>query len=187
MTSIRTVDGRAIGPRGLQTRQLLLEATTAALAEIGYADVQVIDVARAAGTSPATFYQYFRSRDEVVLELAHAAAADFADAIQVPRGDGMVDSNSLAKAVDSFFSIWPTHGPVLRVVELLAPTDKEFSRARNDINKSLTATIARAATGGHAAGLATAMVAMLSATAAQNPSKKAKALARNLVLESTAA
>ena len=144
-------------------------------------------MARAAGTSPATFYQYFNSRDEVVLELAHAAAADFADAIQVPRGGGTVDSNGLTEAVDSYFGVWRTHGPVLRAVELLAPTNKEFSRARNDINKSLTDTIARAATSDHAAGLAAAMVAMLSATAAQNPSKKAKALVRNLVLESTAA
>jgi AraC-like DNA-binding protein len=55
----RAADGRVPGRRGLATRQRLLDHVAEMLAAGSYRDLRVVDVARSAGTSPATFYQYF--------------------------------------------------------------------------------------------------------------------------------
>ena len=68
----RAADGRMPGRRGLATRQRLLDATAEQLETVGYRDLKVIDIARAAGTSPATFYQYFPEAEAAVLVLAAA-------------------------------------------------------------------------------------------------------------------
>src|SRR5258708_4193522 len=71
--TVRTVDGRVAGRRGQATRTRLLECLAELLASTSYRDVTVIDVARQAGTSPATFYQYFPDIQTAVAELAHEA------------------------------------------------------------------------------------------------------------------
>ena len=67
---VRTVDGRVAGRRGQATRQKLLDCLSEMLSSSPYRDVKVIDVARKAGTSPATFYQYFPDVEGAVLEIA---------------------------------------------------------------------------------------------------------------------
>src|SRR5947209_9300350 len=53
------IDGRPLGRRAQQTRRRLLDATQELLESRSIRDVRVVDIARAVGTSPATFYQYF--------------------------------------------------------------------------------------------------------------------------------
>jgi AcrR family transcriptional regulator len=54
-------------------RARILEATTAALAEHGYAEVRVSDIAERAGVSRATFYEQFRNKHDCVLAAQDAA------------------------------------------------------------------------------------------------------------------
>ena len=71
----RTVDqsGRTLGPRALLTRERLLEATEELLGERSLRDLSVVEIARKVGTSPATFYQYFKDAQEATLRLAEQA------------------------------------------------------------------------------------------------------------------
>ena len=64
------LDGRALGRRGAQTRQRLLDATARLLEDNGLRELRVVDIARAVDLAPATFYQYFRDVEEAVLALA---------------------------------------------------------------------------------------------------------------------
>lgn len=73
---VRTVDGRVAGRRGQATRQKLLDCLSEMLSSSPYRDVKVIDVARKAGTSPATFYQYFPDVEGAVLEIAEEMAKE---------------------------------------------------------------------------------------------------------------
>ncbi len=59
-----TVDqsGRVLGQRALHTRQRLLDATVELLTHRSVRDISVVEIARKASTSPATFYQYFKDR-----------------------------------------------------------------------------------------------------------------------------
>src|SRR4051794_41546403 len=73
---LRAADGRVPGRRGRATRQRLLECTAEMLRSTSYRDVKVIDIAREAGTSPATFYQYFPDVEAAILVLAEQMAQD---------------------------------------------------------------------------------------------------------------
>ena len=72
---LRAADGRVPGRRGRATRQRLLEQTADMLTAGSYRDLKVVDIARGAGTSPATFYQYFADVEAAILVLAEDLAA----------------------------------------------------------------------------------------------------------------
>ena len=67
---LRASDGRVPGRRGLLTRTRLLEHTRDLIGTTSYRDLKVVDIARAAGMSPATFYQYFPDAESALLALA---------------------------------------------------------------------------------------------------------------------
>src|SRR6185437_16148619 len=57
------------------TRQQLLDAALAQFADSGFQATSVDDIARAAGVSRATLYQYFESREDIAVELLEECGA----------------------------------------------------------------------------------------------------------------
>jgi AcrR family transcriptional regulator len=173
-------DGRVLGPRGLATRTRLIECTAALVARTPYSDLRVTDVARAAGTSPATFYQYFVDIDAALLELAQQTAevgSQLAGVISERSWKGEAAYASACELVEDFLHFWQNHLPVLRVVDLLTEEgDARFRQARvhmlNGITNALASAIRAAnpaaAQGGQAEPMATAsaLVSMLAHVAA---------------------
>lgn len=180
MTQVRTVDGRVAGRRGQATRARLLECLAEMLATTAYRDVTVIDVARLAGTSPATFYQYFPDIQAAVLELAGEVLRDAAglkDLAADRSWAGRSGGAAASELVDGFLGFWRDHEAILRVVDLAAAEgDRRFSRIRmkmlNIVVNALTDAIAELQRTGKVDGdvlpAATAgvLVTMLAATAA---------------------
>lgn len=128
----RDTPDRAPGRRGRATRRRLLDATAQLLESNTYRDVKVVDIARVAGTSPATFYQYFSDVEEAVLalaeeveELAGAALGELVVAGSWKGADGWANALGLA---DGFVSTWDRHRSVLRVIDLA--TDEGDQRFR---------------------------------------------------------
>lgn len=64
-----------VGERGARTRQQLLDAALDQFAQRGFHATVVDDIARAAGVSRATLYQYFDSREQIVTELLEECGA----------------------------------------------------------------------------------------------------------------
>ena len=169
------LNGRAIGRRGLRTRARLLEATAHLLERRGLRDLRVVDIARAVGTSPATFYQYFRDVVDAVLALASEAAADLSPvsrALAEPWTD-----RSARRIVEAFVASWDAHRTVLRVRNLAAQEgDQRFRTARNaslrPITEALAARVAESQRAGRVSpdvspiAAASAMVAMTERIAA---------------------
>jgi len=169
------LNGRAIGRRGLRTRARLLEATAHLLERRGLRDLRVVDIARAVGTSPATFYQYFRDVEDAVLALASEAAADLSPvsrALAEPWTD-----RSARRIVEAFVASWDAHRTVLRVRNLAAQEgDQRFRTARNaslrPITEALAARVAESQRAGRVSpdvspiAAASAMVAMTERIAA---------------------
>ncbi len=177
---LRAADGRVPGRRGRATRQRLLECTREMLTSTSYRDVKVIDIAREAGTSPATFYQYFADVEAAILVLSEEMAqrGQHLKAIITDGGwDGAEAMATSLALVDAFFAFWEEHRPVLRVVDLATDEgDARFQKMRvgllNDITKALAEVTRRAqAAGGVPRDLdpmavAGALVSMLAHTAA---------------------
>ena len=118
----RAADGRVPGRRGLATRQRLLDHVAEMLASSSYRDVRVVDVARKAGTSPATFYQYFADVEEAVLALAEEVArvseVNLVPLVQGPRWRGKAGFTAAMAVVDGYLDFWDDHGAVVRVMDL---------------------------------------------------------------------
>ena len=142
---LRAADGRVPGRRGLATRQKLLDHTLGMLAESSYPDLKVIDIAREAGTSPATFYQYFPDVESAILVLAQDAARDGAALAEIATAGPWTGSpgyDTAERLVAAFIEFWGSHSSVLRVVDLAtAQGDDRFRQIRvkmlNEVATSL--------------------------------------------------
>jgi AcrR family transcriptional regulator len=117
---LRAADGRVPGRRGLATRQKLLEHTHELLRASSYRDLKVIDIAREAEMSPATFYQYFPDVESALLLLAQEAAADgraLADIATAGPWTGPEGYATAQRLVRGFIEFWGDHSAVMRVVD----------------------------------------------------------------------
>jgi len=133
--TMRLVDqsGRPLGPRAVATRRRLLEATEALLDERRVREVSVVEIARRAGTSPATFYQYFKDVEEATLELAREAAARVHEALEPLRRDwrGAPGLDAARALVEAFVRRWDEHHAVLLFTNVAAEQgDRRFRKVR---------------------------------------------------------
>ncbi|MDJ0788350.1 MAG: TetR family transcriptional regulator [Myxococcota bacterium] len=112
--------GRKLGPRALETRAKLLEATATMLSERSLRDVSVMEIARRVGTSPATFYQYFKEVEEAVLALHAEVEKGLPDLLAHFDADfdGPGGLDAARALVNAFLDHWDEHGPILRVRDL---------------------------------------------------------------------
>ncbi|MDQ3146865.1 MAG: TetR/AcrR family transcriptional regulator [Actinomycetota bacterium] len=139
---MRAADGRVPGRRGRATRQRLLEQTADMLTTTNYRDLKVVDIARAANTSPATFYQYFPDVEATVLVLAEEMIEDGARLPALVRGGSWRGRGGYATSValvDGFLEFWERHRSVLRVVDLAsAEGDARFHNVRTRLLNGVT-------------------------------------------------
>lgn len=144
--SIATTDGRVPGRRGLATRQRLIEQTAELLLATPWRSIKVIDIARAAGTSPATFYQYFENVEAVITVLAEElvdGAGALAALVDGDWSDGAGWDTAVA-VVEGFMEYWETNRAVFRVVELTTVEgDLRFQGLRVRALNAVTVTLAR--------------------------------------------
>jgi len=156
-TELRAVDGRVPGRRGRATRDRLLKCTAELLEKTSYRDITVIDIASCAGTSPATFYQYFQDVNAAIAVLAGELAergSALTELIENASWTGRAANESAMTLVDAFLSIWEEHRAVLRVVDLATlEGDLRFQNVRtrllNQVTTALTDVVAKAKKEGH--------------------------------------
>jgi AcrR family transcriptional regulator len=148
LDEVRAADGRVPGRRGIATRARLLGQTAKLLTTTRYRDVKVIDIAREAGTSPATFYQYFADVEQAVLALAEELAPDASSLIDLVRGSWRGDRGleTARRVVEGFLDYYERHRAVFRVVDLATEEgDLRFQRLRtralSGISEALDETI----------------------------------------------
>lgn len=115
-------DGRVIGSRAQATRKRLLDATAKLLRRHGALELKVVDITREAGTSPATFYQYFADVDAILLDLARAAGENEQALLALFSTDWTgPDGQAKARAfVDAYMGFWHDHQAILRIRNLKA-------------------------------------------------------------------
>jgi AcrR family transcriptional regulator len=168
-----------MGRRAIETRRRLLDATVEQLTSTGLRGIKVIDVARSAGTSPATFYQYFHTVEEAVLVLAEEASEEETTVAYLVAQPwrGAAGLASARQLVDGFIASWDANRAVLRSRNLAAQEgDDRFREARrrwlSKLTDPLAARIAENQTRGqvaaeiHPYAAAAALVSMMERMAA---------------------
>ena len=189
--------GRTLGPRALQTRERLLEATVKLVAEQKLRDLRVIDITRRVGISAAAFYQYFQDVDDIVLCLAERASEEMPMILAEVEGSWQGEAG-LAKArkiVDAFISHWDEHHAVLRVRNLASDEgDERFqalrSRTMTPVIRELARVIAdhrgRDDSPGNPHAAAAAMASILERLAAYHRELEIFGVTREDLVESSA-
>ncbi|RIL03967.1 MAG: TetR family transcriptional regulator [Proteobacteria bacterium] len=191
--------GRPLGPRALKTRQKLLETTQELLAERPVRDVSVVEIARRAGTSPATFYQYFADVEEATLELA-SAAAEQVPAILEPLAADWKGAQGLAPArvlVDAFVRHWDANHAALLFRNVAAEQgDERFRKVRTRALWPVLRALGRkieeshqqgaAAAGLHPVPAAAALAAILERLAAYHQELEVLGVSREQLVETCA-
>ena len=146
LESVAATDGRVPGRRGRATRQRLLECTTELLSTTSWRSVKVIDIARQAGTSPATFYQYFENVEQAILVLAEELMEGAAELAALVDGDWSEQASwtTARQVVEGFMDYWEANRSVFRVVELATEEgDLRFQGLRVRALNAVTVTLAR--------------------------------------------
>lgn len=143
----RAVDGRVPGRRGLKTRERLLDATERLLATVSFRELKVVDIAREVGTSPATFYQYFRDVEEAILVLAERVVEQAACLVEPLAGASWTGRGALEAAealVEAYLGFWRDHEGVIRVMDLaIVEGDQRFRELRNEMLAPTSKALAR--------------------------------------------
>ncbi|MBI2704493.1 MAG: TetR/AcrR family transcriptional regulator [Actinobacteria bacterium] len=143
---LRAADGRVPGRRGRATRQKLLEQTIEMLQNTSFRDLKVVDIARGAGTSPATFYQYFPEVESAVLVLAEEMSMEVATLAVLVRDHSWKGKAAYPTAlglVDGFMDFWERYRALLRVVDLATEEgDQRFRKIRSGLLNELTVALA---------------------------------------------
>ncbi len=147
---IATTDGRVPGRRGRATRQRLLECTAELLVATPWRSIKVIDIAREAGTSPATFYQYFENVEAAITVLAEELVEGVGVLADLVDGDWSeaVSWDTAVAVVEGFMEYWERNRAVFRVVELTTVEgDLRFQGLRVRALNAVTVTLAKVIAG----------------------------------------
>jgi AcrR family transcriptional regulator len=143
---IATTDGRVPGRRGRATRQRLLESTAQLLVATPWRSIKVIDIARGAGTSPATFYQYFENVEAAITVLAEELVEGAGLLAGLVDGDWSDEASwrTAVAVVEGFMDYWEGNRAVFRVVELTTVEgDLRFQGLRVRALNAVTVTLAK--------------------------------------------
>jgi AcrR family transcriptional regulator len=84
-------------------RQAILDAARKVFGELGYETATVRDIIRGTGLAAGTFYNYFKSKDEVYLALASEGARQFAPLLKAHRAQSAGWEEFLNAAIEAYF------------------------------------------------------------------------------------
>ncbi|CAB5033672.1 unannotated protein [freshwater metagenome] len=160
---LRAVDGRVPGRRGIATRQRLLQCTSDLLETTSYRDLKVVDIAREAGTSPATFYQYFPDAESALLALADRLVGEGGERLVRPlkaaNWHGQNAYLACEAVADAFLEFWADHSALMAVIDLAAlEGDQRFRDCRIQLLNTFTVAATEVLTRQRQAGFAAAEV-----------------------------
>lgn len=125
--------GQVLGRKGMETRQRLMAATRRLLFTHPLVDITAVAIAKAAGTSSASFYMYFDDVQDVLYALGLVTREDMAKAARLldkPWKEEEFEKDAL-KLIEALSDVWSRHREVLRYRNLEADRgDPRFEELR---------------------------------------------------------
>lgn len=86
-----------------QNRQAILDAAREVFGELGYEAATVRDIIRRTGLAAGTFYNYYRSKEEVFAALADDGARRFAPILKAVRAQSPDFDTLVRRAIGAYF------------------------------------------------------------------------------------
>jgi AcrR family transcriptional regulator len=124
-----------VSAKAAQTRARLLDAARDAFEENGFLASPVADIVGRAGVAHGTFYHYFRSREDILREIARQAD----ERLNAPMGEVILRRNSdvaparrIRDGVRAFLAVYRDQARIMSVIEEVARYDAELRDARHE-------------------------------------------------------
>lgn len=97
-------------------RAAILEAARALFGELGYSETSVRDIIRRTGLASGTFYNYFRSKEEIFNTLRDETAQQVRPRLQAERGRAASFEDFIHRTFRSFFEIIDTNRDLYAII-----------------------------------------------------------------------
>jgi AcrR family transcriptional regulator len=99
-----STSGRSLRAKGMATRAAILDVAHQVFKEMGYYGSSVSEITRRCGVSMGTFYQYFKNKEQVFLELNDLIISRFMAEAESLSLEGLHFEERLAKAVQVLYN-----------------------------------------------------------------------------------
>ena len=124
--------------KAIQTRQRLLEATFAQIAEHGYHNITVDKIAQAAGVSTGSAYRYFQNKKEMLLATIHYYFENIQEFSQTE--DSRLQKfetldDMLSYALEQFYVLHKKYYAIHEELESLRHIDPDIKAAYHEITE----------------------------------------------------
>ncbi|MFW0785441.1 TetR/AcrR family transcriptional regulator [Gordonia sp. CPCC 206044] len=113
-------------PKGHRTEGAMLDAARQVFAEKGYLNAKVSDIAVAANRSPASFYNYYDNKEQILEALLGQFSADILEAtLEAKTGDPL---EGIRGAVRAYWVSYRRYLPEIIGVFQMSMTDNAFAQ-----------------------------------------------------------
>jgi AcrR family transcriptional regulator len=130
-------------------RQAILDAAREVFGELGYETATVRDIIRRTGLAAGTFYNYYRSKDEVYLALSAEGARQFAPLLKAQRAQSADWSEFVRAAIGAYFLFlsdahksWLARRPPEELVPHVHGETPEMAAVFNEVREAIVEEIA---------------------------------------------
>ena len=131
-------DNPTVGPRGQRTQQRILDAALQVLRDEGYHRCSVDQIAKRAGCSRVSFYQYFSGKEDVYYDLAGQVARQVRASVEAldPLDGSPAGWAGMRAWVERSGEIFARYGAVFDAFEVAAERAESVAsmRATTDVN-----------------------------------------------------
>ena len=142
----------AMTKRGERTRESFRAGARQVIAQKGFLRTTISEIAAAAGKSPASFYNYYDSKEDLLEELADEFRADTLKRQQIEAVRGTPLYPVMRAAAAAYWESYKTHLAELVGVFQVAMVDDRFAERWRDIRVSGIETIKQGIDRAQAAG-----------------------------------
>lgn len=131
-------------------RQAIMDAAREVFGELGYETATVRDIIRRTGLAAGTFYNYYRSKDEVYLALSVEGARQFAPLLKAQRAQSADWNEFVRAAIGAYFlflsdahKTWLARRPPEEVVPHVHGETPEMAAVFNEVREAIVDEIAK--------------------------------------------
>ena len=133
----------------IANRQAIMDAAREVFGELGYETATVRDIIRRTGLAAGTFYNYYRSKDEVYLALSAEGARQFAPLLKAQRAQSADWNEFVHAAIGAYFlflsdahKTWLARRPPEEAIPHVHGETPEMAAVFNEVREAIVDEIA---------------------------------------------
>ena len=144
MSEKLATEDKSLTPKGLETRQKIINAAEEVFGQKGYYETSIVNIAQEAKVAQGTFYNYFPSKKDIFDELIHMYSRELRTAIKEEMNHANTFEEAQRAGFHAFFSWVKNHRNLYSIVQQAVVGDRDlyrwyYNKLANGFLRSLSA------------------------------------------------